>query len=822
MVKKIIKYTLLSIGAVLLLVIASGSLFTYFYKQQIIQFFLNKANERLEAPVNVRQIDVSFLKNFPNISIILRDVSIPSSNDFDTPHLAVVDNAQIALNPIKIMKGKYEIDDFILEKGEIFLEINALGENNYQIVRRREDGGKEVHGALQLVLKGVTINFSDFRTDKIVAFDARNARAKIDYVNRQYKANVNGNFFIRHITVDRLDYFKNKNASIAAMLLVDDDEKFVTIDHSDIKIENGDFAAAGDVWYKDNTKVDLKIEGVNTKAQTLISILPEKYSSYLKGYRSKGEVYFSGSVSGEFKQATFPNSKFSFGASDASFFHPDYDQSFENIFLTGEFESGIYRDLSRSKLSLRGVSLVLDNRKMNGELEITNFKDPYIKSEIIGKINLNSLVKSFPESKLKDAYGEMDLNVNFSGRRHAGKFGGNFTANGEIQLNGVSFILEGERLPFNHFNGSFIFRKNDLAISDFSGKVGNSDFLINGFFKNITGFIDKGGKTIKIEADLSANYLNFDELLKSNFASQDTVRSGDNRYSFNISPDIDLNFNCDVNTLKLKKFTGSNISGNLKVINQIALLNNVKLSTMGGRINLSGSVNNKVNSIVEILCEANLNKINIDSVFYVFNNFEQTWLVDKNLQGQLNADVNTYILLDNHLKFYSRDFRADISASIVNGELLDFEPMQKLSKFVEEKSLAHLKFSEMRNDIKIENRRVYIPEMWVSSSVSNIRVSGIHTFDQNIDYHLAVPLKNFLRIRKLSNKEIEESTTGTNLLLKIEGTTDDYAIKYDTKALKKKLADDFKSEGAELKQVFKEKGRDTEVIEVEEDEYFDF
>src|SRR5690606_36382639 len=102
-------------------------------------------------------------------------------------------------------------------------------------------------------------------------------------------------------------------------------------------------------------------------------------------------------------------------------------------------------------------------------------------------------------------------------------------------------------------------------------KVGSSDFLINGFFKNLTGFIDKGGKTIKIEADLSANHLNFDELLKSNFASQDTVRSGDNRYSFNISPNINLNFNCNVNTLKLKKFTGSNISGNLKVINQIAL-----------------------------------------------------------------------------------------------------------------------------------------------------------------------------------------------------------------------------------------------------------
>ena len=821
--RKIIKYTLISIAGFVMAVLIAGSLFTYFYRDAIIQYFVSRANERLDAPVNVRKIDVSFLASFPNISIVLDDVSIPSSAEFKTDYLAKINTARFTLNPFRVMKGDYEVDDFILENGEVYLEINALGENNYQILKKREDATTNFSGAIQLILKNIHIHYADYRDNKLISFNASRAAAKVRYANRLYNTRIDGNFLVNYITIDELEYFKNKNTAIKGLLLVDDDNKFLTIQQSAIKIENGDFEVQGDVSYLKNTKVNLTLEGVNTSAQTLVSILPEKYAEYLKGYKSTGELYFRGTVVGEYTAKTFPNSKLSFGAANASFFHPSYNKAFKEIHLTGEFESGIYRDLTRAKLSLKGVRLSLDGRPVEGELEILDFQNPYIKSHVVGKINLNSVARSFPNSKLKSAYGEMDVNVRFSGKPKYGKSGENFDAHGEVLLHNVSFILEGERLPFNHFNGSFMFRKNDLAISNFSGKVGNSDFLINGFFKNLPGFINKGGKTIKIEADLSADYLDFDELLKSNFASRDTVQVGGNRYAFNISPDIDLNFNCNVNSLKLSKFTGTGISGNLRVLNRIAVLNDVNLSTMGGRINLSGSVNNRVDNVVEILCESTLNRIYIDSVFYVFNNFKQSWLVDENLKGQIQADVNTYILLDNHLNFYSKDFKADINASIYNGELIDFEPMQRLSRFVEEKSLAHLKFSEMRNNIKIENRTVYIPEMLVSSSVSNIQVSGTHTFDQQIEYHLAVPLKNFLRVRKLSSREIEESTTGTHLLLKIEGTTDDYTIKYDTRALKKKLAEDIKGEGKELKRIFQEKGRDPEkVIKVEEEEYFDF
>ncbi len=817
-----LKIGLYSLLAIFLLTVIGGSIFTYFYKDKIISYFVSKANERLIVPVEIKKMDVSFFQKFPYTSIVLDEISISSPEGFQTKQLAQIPKAYLTLNPFKVIQGKYEIDEFILESGQVNIEINEEGEGNHMIVKKREEEAREIESRITLITKNVEVAYVDRRSDKDLGFLLQDVKGNVGIKGRKYLTNVYGGLVVRHITLGELVYFRDKEIELDALLNIDDEAKFLTIENGDLKIGSGKFNVIGDVSYSSPTKVDLAVEGVETNAQTLISLLPDEYSSPLKGYKSKGEVYFSGTVIGEFSDNFYPNSKLTFGARNAEFYHPDYKKSLENIDLTGKIETGTRKDFSQASLSLQGVKFVLDGHPIAGALELKNFDFPYIDCSVKGKLDLDAFTQSFPKSMIEKAYGEVDMDITFSGSTKTNNGLNAFKTRGDVVLHNVSFILKGERLPFNSFNGSFMFRENDLAISEFSGKVGKSDFLLDGFFKNISSFVRKENKTIRIEADLRSTYLDFDELLQSNFASQDTVDQNGHRYTFHISPKIDLNFNCKVDGLRFKRFYAEDISGNLKVIDQIARFNKVRLKTMGGGLAFDGTVDNRLNEVVEIACSADLSRIYIDSVFYVFKNFKQTWLIDKNLRGQINSSVNTYILLDNHLKFYSDDFTADISASIINGELLNFEPMQRLSKYVEEESLAHLRFSEVRNDIEIRNKTIYIPKMLVSSSITNIMVSGTHTFDQKIDYHVAVPLSSFLRLKKLNDQQIATRSDGSHLLLRIAGTTSDYTIRYDTEEVKKKIARDIRDEGQELKEVFKNKGKEKEAIVVEEDDYFEF
>jgi hypothetical protein len=71
---------------------------------------------------------------------------------------------------------------------------------------------------------------------------------------------------------------------------------------------------------------------------------------------------------------------------------------------------------------------------------------------------------------------------------------------------------------------------------------------------------------------------------------------------------------------------------------------------------------------------------------------------------------------------------------------------------------------------------------------------------------------------------MEEDGNGrTKLFLKITGTTDNYRIAYDTEAVRKKIGADLKKEVQELKDAFKNKGKQKEKeAELEKDEYFDW
>ena len=151
--------------------------------------------------------------------------------------------------------------------------------------------------------------------------------------------------------------------------------------------------------------------------------------------------------------------------------------------------------------------------------------------------------------------------------------------------------------------------------------------------------------------------------------------------------------------------------------------------------------------------------------------------------------------------------------------------MQRLDKYLDEDGLSKLEFSELKNDIFVENKTIYLPEMMVGSNVTDIRISGTHTFDQKIDYRIVAPLRSK---RKIDKDEafgaIEESGSGkSRLYLKIIGSTSDYRVVYDKESVKKKIVSDLKKEVNELKKAFKNKGlKKEQTVELEEDDYFDW
>jgi hypothetical protein len=329
---------------------------------------------------------------------------------------------------------------------------------------------------------------------------------------------------------------------------------------------------------------------------------------------------------------------------------------------------------------------------------------------------------------------------------------------------------------------------------------------------------------IGIETDLKSNFLDLDQLFALGFGKTGKQGAGSPEYEFTISRNIFLNFNCNVNAMRYKRFHATKMKGDLLVKNQMAVSRGITLKSMGGELSLSGIVDAKNPKAIDVVSSFNLKGIQLDSIFYVFENFNQDFIMDKHLKGNTDATVTLEMVLNPSLRLFQETLIADISTNIKNGQLNNFEPMQKLNKYLDDDGLNKIRFSDLKNDIHIENKTIYIPQMEVRTNVTSLKLSGTHTFDQRIDYHIVAPLRNRIKIKEADAEgAFEEDPTGAKIYLKITGTTDNYRVSYDTDAVKKKIVSDLKNEVQELKDAFKNKGaKKKKELELEEGEYFEW
>jgi hypothetical protein len=716
-----------------------------------------------------------------------------------------------------------------ISDSQTYLKIDAKGQNNYTIAKANgaTTGRGSVSFELQKVsLQNTTVTYSDQEANQQHVFKSTNLLASIQTIKDVYNIDASGELTTEKINVNNKSFLAGRSFQIESDLVYDDIKKVLTINPSLLTLNDADFSVSGEYRWKEKNLIDLSTTGKDTDIQTLLSLLPESIRKNFQKYQSKGDVYFSSKLKGEVSSKRSPSISIDFGFNNITVFHPEYRSRIEQASLTGSFASSEVLDGSEGVLVLKNINGKLNGESFAANLIIRDFTNPDVTCDFKGRVDAGAVMGFYPIENVTNVSGALLANISFKGRVELLKkrsTAQKVSTQGKVDLQNIAFTYGPDKVPLQNLHGNLQFSNNDLALSNVSGKLGNSDFTFNGFFKNIITFLLFENQPIGIETDLKSNYLDVDQLFAIGFGKPTDGK--DQRYEFSISRNINLNFNCDVRELRYKRFHANNLKGDLLVKNEMAVSRNITFDAMGGDMTFSGIVDAKNKKAIDVVSTFRLNGIYIDSIFYVFENFNQDFIEDTHLKGQTTADVNLEMVLNPNLKLFQETLVGDISATIKNGELNNFEPMKKLNRYLNDEGLSRLRFSDLKNDIHIENKTIYIPQMEVRTNVTSIKISGTHTFDQRIDYHVIAPLRNNKNINLTEAKEaLEEDGSGqTKLFLKITGTTEDYRVSYDTDAVRKKIAGDLKNEVKELRDAFKNKGtKQKKELELEEDEYFDW
>ncbi len=795
---------MLATFAALMLLGALTAGLVYVYKDKVIQLFVAEANRHLKTKVEVGKIDLTWWETFPQVAISLQTVKISGSLPDHKEPLLVGKQLYFTFNIKDIIAGNYQVREFTLEDGQVFVKILPDGAVNYRVIDQDTTQTSEAvkFDLEKITLRNVLVTYEDQKLKQTYQADARELVAALQIHPEKINIQAEGNTRIHNILIDGSSYFKGKDVLLKTELAILRPEEKVIIAPSEVKVGPATYTVNGSIGYKAATELDLKLVGRNTNIQSMLALLPQKFTKSLSQYRSQGNVYFNGAINGTVSGKKSPLIAFEFGCKNASFYHPEYKQKIENVSLEGSFSNGKKQNLQTSVLELKNLKGTLKGRPFSGNLRYSNFANPDLKLNAKADLDIAYVLGLFPQEEIKKGTGTANVQFSFEGNLNAFKAkpaNQTLKTSGELELKNAYLEVKSYNQPFANLNGHFMLRKNDVAIQDFTGKLGSSDFKLNGYFKNMLGWLLLENQRLLIEADFDSGYLNFDELLagavteNKNAAPASKSKSATD-YAFAVSPQLALDLNARVKNLQFRRFKSKDVKGALRLKDQVITTPNISLKIAGGKFSVQGVVDARSRNNIMARTNTWLEDIHVDSLFYVFEDFGQNFLQQRHLKGEVTANINSDLYFDRHLTPLNDKMEADINVTMANGQLLYFEPLQKLSVFVKRSELAHLRFPELTNHFWIQNRTVYIPEMDIRSNVSRasiISISGTHTFDQQMEYKFKIPLgKGEARPDKderFGAVEVVKTAGPANLFLTLKGSENNYKIAYDQERVKTKL-----------------------------------
>jgi len=279
--------------------------------------------------------------------------------------------------------------------------------------------------------------------------------------------------------------------------------------------------------------------------------------------------------------------------------------------------------------------------------------------------------------------------------------------------------------------------------------------------------------------------------------------------ALNMPGDIILDINFKIDSLNYKTFSSSKISGTLNYKPRLLTIKSFIMKSLNGTIAGNGFLVQNSTKSVMARGSFNITDIDVNKAFKTFHNFGQDFIVAENLSGNLSGTLAVLLPMDSLLNPQIKSLTAEGKYILINGALINFDPVKELSAFIELSELENIHFDKLENDFFIRNNFLYVPQMDVKSSAADLSVNGKHSFDNDYEYHVKMLLSEILSKQRKKNKSnvtefgvVEDDGLGrTSILLKVVGKGEELKVGYDVKAMSVEVKNNMKSEKQNIKSI---------------------
>ncbi len=382
----------------------------------------------------------------------------------------------------------------------------------------------------------------------------------------------------------------------------------------------------------------------------------------------------------------------------------------------------------------------------------------------------------------------------------------------DIDLDKLTAKMHVHPIGFKDFRGRIHFEDDHLMLQKFHGQMGHSIFNVD-----MNYYLGDNPKIKKRDNHLTlkANYIDLDELDNFNLeppkkktTAHQTKKTTDDVAEhtevFNIYelPFTDMKFDIDIAHFIHHRIDLQKVHARVRTThNHYLYIDTLRMKMAGGQVAMSGYFNGSDPKHIYMKPNLTLKNCDIDRLLFKFENFGQDAVVSENLHGKLSAKINGKIRVYPDMVTDLDHSEVHMDVEVLNGRLVNYEPMLMLSDYIGNKDLTNLRFDTLENHIDITNGLMTIPNMTIESTIGHFEFSGTQSMNDQIEYYIRIPWKMIrqgARYKLFGDKKTTDGEIGDDeiiefdpnkkkryLNLKMYGTLDNYKIR-PGKAKKKK------------------------------------
>ncbi len=809
--KRFLKIIRNIIGIIIILfglLLALGKVF----EKDIVNQSVSLINKKIKMPISVDKITLNIWRQFPYLTIELHNVRVKSSSnldktdfkDFSAENFLHLEKILLSFNAKSVFNNVYELNSIILKNGNINIFVDKQGNNNYTMLQQSKADTSAVKNFKILLrsfkLNDVNFHFNNAYKEQQLKLFADDFQVKGALYKQQYSAETKGSIQIKEYNSKYLNFKPQHKTSVKTELSINNDT--ILISNAKLKTKGIAFNAKGKVVTSKQSYVDIQLTGNNIELESLLRFLPNT-AKFRKEVSAKGILATNTHIWGKWTAKYTPKIKSNYKLKHSSITYKKKDFDFENINVVGS-----YSNYKQPVISFSDFSVKVMNSVFKGKASIPSFKRPKLSINAGFNINLKDVAKLFSNKEFKLQKGTVEGQITCSGLVKQ-----NMTKNDWLKIN-YNINANVNNASFNLTNPKFDVRNLNTQISANNRFINaNSlsaiclDIPISGSAEiyNVPKIVANLSKNVNINSNLniggSLNYDNIKHLFASDSKSNKKAENNIN---------VAIKSNILVKEFIYDKFVSSNISGSIIYRGNSIDLQNLNFYSCGGNIKSDTKFTMSDNGKIKVNTESKTHKVNIDRLFTSFNNFNQDFITDNNLRGKVNSDIKgSFTIKKGTVQQSSLNLEGYLK--VTDGELMNFEPTQKLASFSKIEEFNHLKFATLENNIVIKRNKISIPRMDIVSNAMDVNISGNQILNGDFEYHIKLLLSEMiggknkaLKRRQSKFGTIEDDGKNkTTIYLLAQGKNGKTKIKFDKMAFKQFVKKEKEKEKTEIKRVLK-------------------